>query len=520
DSKPFNMTLIHTNDLHARFDQFSRSGIDCTAADIANKTCYGGIARIKTITDKIRATEPNVYMLDAGDQFQGTMFYSYYKGNITAEFMNAFGYDAFSIGNHEFDDGPAHLAKFLRKLHVPALSSNIDTAAEPAMIGLVAPYVVLTKYNAKIGIVGYITQTTPDITATGPNLRFSDPIAPVQRAVDELHKLGVNRIICVSHNGYLDDQRVARGTKGVSLIVGGHSHSLLHNDNVTFPQAAGPYPTAVKNLDGETTYIVQAKMWGEWVGHISMGWDANNKLTHLNGEPIRMTMDIAQHKETQDIVNKWREPFDAMTKVVIGNSPVALPNGAPCKTRGCGLGYLMAESLRQSYTGSLGKDKTVIGFIQDGGLRAGLPQGAVTVGNVLSIQPFSNSQVEMPINGTALVDMLENCAAGTHKFNGRAVTAFCQYSGVRATADRSKPVFQRVSNVQIRDNNGNWAPVDPNTEYAMVCSDFIATGGDNIVPEVNRKLLVRQLLSDVLLDYVKKIKAVVVPDEVGFQLIN
>jgi 5'-nucleotidase len=99
--KALKMTVIHTNDIHAHLSPFNKMGNKCAQKDLASKTCFGGIARLKTVIDSVRREKENVYLFDAGDQFQGTMFYSYYKGNVTATYMNELAYDAMTIGNHE-----------------------------------------------------------------------------------------------------------------------------------------------------------------------------------------------------------------------------------------------------------------------------------------------------------------------------------------------------------------------------------------------------------------------------------
>ncbi|ORZ35672.1 putative Ser/Thr protein phosphatase/nucleotidase [Catenaria anguillulae PL171] len=520
------MTIIHTNDLHAHFSEFSKYGIDCSAKDYTNHACYGGIARIKTVVERIRATEPNTYLLDAGDQFQGSLFYTYYKGNATRKWMNEIGYDAWSLGNHEFDDGPTHLAKFLKKLEVPTLSSNIDTSAQPELTGLVAPYLVLTKHDARIGLIGYITPTTPDI-APVDKVKFSDPVKPVQRAVDALHKLGVRRIICVSHNGYKEDIAVAQATRGIAVIVGGHSHTLLHSDNATYPEAVGPYPVSVKNSKGDDVFIVQAKAWGEFVGHLQLSWSANNKITHINGSPIHLTMDIPQHLATQALVDQWRAPFDAMAKQVIARFTHPMPY-SECKTRGCRLGYLVADALRAQYRGKLPNTAhlPVIGMVPLGALRSSFGE-VVTVGDVLGMLPYGDPWVETVVTGEYLVDLLENVAARKHKINGRPVTTWMQFAGLRAKVDRTKPDFERVSDVQVSVSgraDSKWAPIEVRGKYVVVAQEFLMSGGDNVVPETMPQLPKYGVMSDMLMAHMKTLAAggslVTVHDEVGVAFVN
>ncbi|ORZ34282.1 Metallo-dependent phosphatase-like protein [Catenaria anguillulae PL171] len=479
------MTLIHTNDLHGHYDEFAPSGIDCTDKNRAEKKCYGGIARIKTIVDQIRATEPNTYMVDAGDEFQGTLFYSYYRGNITAEYMNAIGLDAFTIGNHEFDDGIPLLSKFLGLLRVPVISSNMDVANEPLLKDRIAPYVVLTKYGARIGMIGFITKTAPDIIANpSKNVKFSDPAGesgPVQRAVNELQAMGIKRIIAVSHNGLDDDKIVAESTKGINLIVGGHSHSLM-SKNSSLPDVKGTYPLPVTNKEGKKTYIVQAKAWGEYIGKLSIAWDAESNIVSLDGDPIHLTMDIAQHNATQEVVKKWRAPFDAAAKEVVGNSKTAMKRG-DCNDKACPLGWFIAETLRKSYSGSLPN----FGMINAGGIRADLGAGDIRVGDIMGILPFPNSQVVIEMPGDRVLTMLEHLALtadgpDAKRKDGKTVSSFAQFSGLRARLDKSKPKYERVYGAEVEVAPGKWEPVEKSKKYAVVTLDFMANGGDAIVP--------------------------------------
>ncbi|KAI9188783.1 hypothetical protein H9P43_000205 [Blastocladiella emersonii ATCC 22665] len=504
DNKAWNMTLIHTNDIHAHLDQFNSRGVDCTEKDIADHKCFGGAARIRTLVDQIRNSKNNTYLVDAGDQFQGTLFYNYYKGNVSADFMNSLGYDAFAIGNHEFDDGPEHLGKFIRKLKFPALSSNMDVSAEPALRDVVAPYTVLTKYGARLGVVGFITSTLPDISNTGKNVKVVDPAIAVQKAIDELHKLGVQKVVGISHNGYEDDMRVASLTSGLSLIAGGHSHTLLHK-NLTLSGAKGPYPTAVKNKDGKPTYIVQAKAWGEWVGVIDLAWSAESELVAVNGDPIQLTDAIPQHKATQDLVQQWRVPFDALSKTVIGSNPEAMERGS-CSSGSCPLGNFVTDALREAYSGLLGNDRPVIAMVNTGGLRAGLNGGDITIGGVLSVLPFTNYQVELEVDGQFIKDTLENIANDVNLQNGKKVTSFAQFSGVRATLDMNQAAGSRAVNIEILGKDGQYAPINLKGQYIFETLDFLSSGGDSIVPKTFPAAKPRLNLSDLVMEYIKKVK--------------
>ncbi|KAI9223765.1 Metallo-dependent phosphatase-like protein [Blastocladiella britannica] len=505
DNKPFKMTLVHTNDIHSHLNPVNAGGADCSAQDMTDHACFGGVARIKAFVDKVRATKPNVYLLDAGDQFQGSMFYNYYKGNVSAEVMNTMQYDAWSIGNHEFDDGPAHLGEFLQKLQFPTISANMDVADEPALMGLVAPYTILTKHNVRIGVVGYITQTAPDIAATGGKLKFVDPVGPVQKAVDELHALDVKRIFAVSHNGYRDDQRVAAKTRGLTLIVGGHSHTLLHK-NLSFDSVvAGPYTTQIKNLAGETTYIVQAKAYSEWIGQLDIEWDANGKLVSLDGTPTHLTDDLPQDTDLQAQIDAWSQPFDAVVKTVIGDNSQTMAT-RDCASKSCALGNLVAGALLETYSGA--QDVPRFAAVNAGGLRTDLNTGPVTIGAIYSVMPFVNLQVELPVDGQWIMDTLENAHGRVNVRNGKAVTSYIQLAGLRATVDMSEPAGKRVVDISIQDPKDatKYIPITTDGKYVAVTLDYLATGGDALLATAVTNPATRGLLSDIVIDQLKSLK--------------
>lgn len=266
------------------------------------------IIGIKTVVDEFRANTSHVVLLDAGDQFQGTLFFNYYGGNVSAHAMNVLKYgtkyghhqltrllDAMTIGNHEFDRGIDTLAQFVEMLDFPVISANIkvdDTETMPLYRAGVKPYMILPQY--KLGIIGFITNTTASIVTIGEKIKqdILDPVTAVQKNVDELHAQGIHRIICLSHNGYKDDVYLAENVQGVQLIVGGHSHSLLLK-NQSIKGVEGPYPTQTKSgLDGKPVYIVQAHRYGDYLGHLDLEWDDKDDLVNIQGDPILLDQSI------------------------------------------------------------------------------------------------------------------------------------------------------------------------------------------------------------------------------------
>jgi len=236
-SADYTLTILHTNDFHSRFEPISKYDSGCSGEDNQAGKCFGGSARLATAIAAARARSNNAILVDGGDQFQGSLFYTYYKGKLAAEMMNTFGYDAMTVGNHEFDDGPEVLRGFMDSVNFPVLMSNADVSGEATLKGALRKSVVIERGGEKLGLIGLTPQDTPELASPGPNIVFTDPVDAVQAEVDRLTAEGVNKIIVLSHSGYKVDQRVAAETSGVDVIVGGHSHTLLSN---TSDRAAGP----------------------------------------------------------------------------------------------------------------------------------------------------------------------------------------------------------------------------------------------------------------------------------------
>ncbi|KAF9945506.1 hypothetical protein BGZ65_010655, partial [Modicella reniformis] len=309
DNGLFNLNIIHTNDIHARVDPVNDVGSACTADDIAKGNCYGGTARHKTLIQQLRKGKKNSLLLDGGDEFQGTPFYTYFKGNVSAEVMNELGYNLTTVGNHEWDDGPTIVARYWEKLKMPIVCANIDLTKNPELAKLVKPYHIFTDLG--IAIIGYITPTTNDISNPGPTVSFTDPIVAVQKYIDELQAKGIKRILGLSHHGYAPDMELAAKTRGLDLIIGGHSHSYLGDPNN--PLYEGPYPTVVKNLDGENTLVVQAYVWGRFIGNLDVSFNREGKIVEWSGAPIQVEYSLPADPAVAKRVDGWRSEFESWT---------------------------------------------------------------------------------------------------------------------------------------------------------------------------------------------------------------
>lgn len=454
----YNLTILHTNDFHARFEPISRFDSGCSAEDDAEGKCFGGSARLVTAIADARARSDNSILVDGGDQFQGTLFYTYYKGALAAEMMNKMGYDAMTVGNHEFDDGPEVLRGFIDAVDFPVLMSNADVTREPLLAETLPKSVVIERGGERLGLIGLTPQDTDELASPGDNITFSDPVAAVQEQVDLLTADGVNKIIVLSHSGYGVDQRVAAETTGVDVIVGRHSNSLLSNTN---EDAVGPYPTMV----GDTA-IVQAYAFGKFLGELNVTFDDEGTLVRAVGEPLIMDATVTADEATVARIVEAALPLDEIRNTVVADAAEAIVGERDaCRARECEMGNLIADAMLARV-----QDQGVeIALQNGGGIRASIDAGEVTKGEVLTVLPFQNTLSTFKVTGATIVAALENAVSQHEEGAGR----FLQVAGMSYAFDVSQPAGSRISDVMV-----GGAPIDLEKLYGVVSNDYVRNGGD------------------------------------------
>ncbi|KAF2761296.1 Metallo-dependent phosphatase [Pseudovirgaria hyperparasitica] len=461
----YNISFFHINDVHAHLDEFSTSGTDCTHPE---RGCYGGAARIKHTLDTLRPQHADSLFLNAGDEFQGTLFYTYYGGEKIAATLNQLGVDAMTLGNHEFDGGDSALGAFLANLTFPIVSANVRST-HPVLNATIRPYVVFEE--KKLAVIGVTTATTPSISKPGNGTVFLDVVKTVQDTVDHIRATtGVVRIAALTHIGYEEDKRLAEATTGLFLIMGGHSHTPLGD----FEGAKGPYPTIAHNKDGDEVFIVTAYRWGEYLGYIDVTYAPDGKILAYHGAPIHLTNQTQQDDSLKAQVKQWRGPFEKFAAEVVGQSSVTLEQ-ANCKTAECTLGDVMCDAML-AYRRNESSDSSVnFALINAGGVRAPIDQGPITRGEILTAFPFGNAIVDLKLRGNALWDTLEGIVSGTNTANGAPVTSFFQVSaGIVVEYNPGNEPGKRLVRVTIGGK-----PLDKSAEYTLVTLDFLA-GGESV----------------------------------------
>src|SRR5262245_16954698 len=184
----YTLTVLHINDWHSRIESNNKFESTCSAEDEGKGECIGGAARLITALkqERDKLNGQNVIFLSAGDNFQGSLFYTTYKGKAEAEFLNQMKPDVMTFGNHEFDDGEDTLAAFMDIIKFPVASANIKPNDQSKLKGRFTPSIVLDVGGQKIGIVGAVTHDVVDISSPGPNLEIGDPAADIAAEVQKL----------------------------------------------------------------------------------------------------------------------------------------------------------------------------------------------------------------------------------------------------------------------------------------------------------------------------------------------
>ena len=463
----YKLTILHTNDIHSRIEPINKYDSTCSADDLAEDGCFGGSARLLTAIREAREAAENPILLDGGDQFQGSLFYSYYKGKAAAEMMNAMGYEAMAVGNHEFDDGPDVLANFAAAVDVPLLLANADLSGEAKLADGVEAATIVEKNGEKIGIIGLTPQDNAELASPGKNITFTDPVEATRREVKALTDQGVDKIILLSHSGYTVDQRIAREVAGIDVIVGGHSHTLLSN---TDDKAEGPYPTMVKGPDGHEVPIVQVYAYGKYLGKLDVTFDDDGVVTAASGEPMLLDGSIAEDPALKARVAELAKPLEEIRTKIVGASAAPIDGSREtCRAGECEMGNLVADAMLDRV-----KDQgTEIAIVNGGGLRASIDQGDVTMGEVLTVLPFQNTLATFKLKGSDVKAALENGVSQVEEGAGR----FPQVAGLKYTWSKSAEPGSRIESVMVEEN-GEFVPLDPDRTYLVVSNNYMRSGGD------------------------------------------
>jgi 2',3'-cyclic-nucleotide 2'-phosphodiesterase (5'-nucleotidase family) len=463
-AQPESLLILHTNDIHAHLMPY----------EDAQGSLVGGAAARAALIERLRVFPGKTLLLDAGDVFQGTPFYNFFRGVPDYRAMSLTGYDAGAFGNHELDDGPAHWLKARRHATFPILSANVFVAAESAWaaslapatgavrkssrwIGgeripeeaplrfLTTPYIIEDVGGVKVGILGLTTKDIVAIVnrATNGGVAVSDPITAATALVPEIRNKA-DFVVALTHLGVDDDRALASRVPGIDMIVGGHSHTYLWE------------PLLVRNHNANGyhgTMIVQDGRWGDRVGRlaIAIGPDGVRGLIDAlvavrPGEGENAAVKALLQPYSDSIATSMGQPVFRTTSRV---SMSGLEDGDTP------LGNFVADAMLESSDAD-------IAIINSGGIRAPLPAGTVTVGDILTVLPFDNTLVKVPMKGWQVHELFDFIARRVGK------RGFAQISGASFVIRNG-----RASDIRVGDQPRAW-----NRAYTVATLDFLYGGGD------------------------------------------
>ena len=480
-SADFSLTILHTNDTHSMFGGTTDKGFACYAALCEGGR--GGYVRLDQAVRAIRKDNPDALFLEAGDIFQGTLFWTLHRERVPATLVEKMGYQAIIPGNHEFDDGWPTWLRYVDALKTPVLAANVsfDPPPDSPAVDKLQPFIVIERDGRKIGIVGLVTESTPLTSTPGDGISFNDAKKTLEDAVTKLTAQDVQIIIALVHLGLENEKRLARAVDGVDIIVGAHSHSLLCNIN---PKAEGPYPVVEKTPDGTSVLLVTASTACAYLGKLDVGFDSQGVVTEWKGGPILLdqaTLDAMNapkaDAELVQLINDFAAPVAEMLTSTVGTInaqdknglPLEDPNVLECRRVECLSGNTVADALR-----FVPFPEAEIAIINGGALRTSLPGGPVTPGDVLGTMPFQNTAMTVKMSGTTLLQALEH---GVSKY-GEGEGSFLQVSGMRYVFNPANKSGNRITKVEVLDKKGQWRVLEPKASYQVVTVDFIAKGGD------------------------------------------
>jgi len=437
------LRVLATADLHGQ--------LEARVWDWSQGRAVGGVAAMKPWLDSLaRACNCTTVRLDAGDEMQGTALSNATYGRGTVDAMNAMGFDAAAIGNHEFDWSVDTLRQRMSEAKYRFLSANITNAGGTARPDWATPWTLVTKYGTRVAVIGLTTTETP--TATAPRnvqgLAFGNGAQAIKRYLPEA-RAAADYVIVVAHVGAVCDSGTGGACRGeildvarqldsgsVDLIVAGHSHQRVN--------------TVVNGIP-----IVEAQSSGRSIGVVDFVRVGNRREVRI--QLVTPYADqVRPDAALTEALGRQQQAVRNITERTVGRLKF------PLKREGneYGLGRLIAEAQRSA-------GRADVAIMNNGGIRADLPAGPITWGHVYQVQPFQNRLQRLTVKGSVLEEALEHCVGGSDHMPD------CHIAGVEVWYEGRKAAGKRVNRVRF----ANGQSIDKNRTYTLVVSDFMSTGG-------------------------------------------
>ncbi|HTY22387.1 MAG TPA: 5'-nucleotidase C-terminal domain-containing protein [Desulfomonilaceae bacterium] len=467
-SKPLKLTILYMNDPHAHYEPYQEG---------STKELIGGFAKAQTVFKEVlaanRAQGRETLIFLAGDLLMGTPFSTAFKGRLGVKLMNKMNFTSMTVGNHEFDYGQANLLKTLKPMmKFPLLSAN-TTSESGKFLFQRSMQKKFPKSETRAVIFG-LTTTDTAITTHPKNAKglvFHDPIQTTRELLKKVKKDDL--VIALTHLGVDEDKKLAQDCPRINVIIGGHSHTAL-----------------LEPLRVGDTIICQAGAYAKYVGRLDMEVSEGH-VTQYSGRLILLGPDVKPDEEIASIIGEHKKLMDDRLNEVIGKTEIFL-DGTRSNIRSghdTNLGRLVAYNM----AASSGSD---VAMINGGSIRASLKEGAITLNDIYTVLPFSNTVVTMNLTGKDLLAALAR-SADLEPGSGGKLQTF----GIEYRIDQGA-----VKIDDIRDKG-----FDPEATYSVAVNDFLAAAGDGytVFKERGKNVYDSSLLvSDLLIGFIKAKKVI------------
>ena len=498
--------VLSTNDFHGRLNPQTVNGAPA-----------GGAAWLAAYLGRAEAANPNgTLLMDGADLVGATPLESqYFEDRPTIDVANAIGYDDVTFGNHEFDAGTDRLARQVDWAAFPYWSANVIDRSTHKPFLHPAPYEIFARNGVNVGVINLTTEATPGIVNPSgiEGLSFASSVKTANMAVARLKKLGIRTVVIVGHLGtdqclpepkpgcdgntlVTDPGNIAKNEAAklarevddeVDLIVAGHTHQGVNT-----------------TIDGKR--VVEAYSYGTAYADVDMKVNAaTGNVTSTSADVIRTWHNnprtgkpaITPDAGVQEIVDQANEAVAPIKNEVVGHTDVDLTRAqAPSAPPGgeSNLGDVATDAM--NWQADQLEGTVDFAFANSGGIRADIPAGDITRGEVIEAFPFQNVLATTTLTGAQVKEVLEQGASGQY--------GMVQVSGLRFTYDPSRPVGSRVTSITV---SATGQPIDPATNYRVVTNDFMLNGGDNYTTfqqGANPVIYSNELLSDAIVRYVQQ----------------
>ena len=548
----FELNVAHINDHHSHLEEekmpLKLNGQTVTAT-------IGGLPRVAQEIKDFRKNNKNTLVLHAGDAVTGTLYYTLFEGKADAELMNVINFDAFTLGNHEFDDGNKVLKSFLDALTIPIVSSNVVPDKGSILEGKWKPYLIKNVGGQKIGIIGIdVVKKTKESSNPGDDVKFLDEVETARKYVKKLQDEGINKIIVLSHAGYEKNVEIGEKVDGVDLIISGDTHYLLGKEFEQFglvPEKPD-YPKKVNSPDGNPVYIAEAWNYSYLLGEMKAKFDKNGVIKELIPTPKVLIGDTFEIKNaegkvvqlgekekaviinsiknnknikvvkndpvTQKLLERYqkektelgKKSVGKITEEILGGSDNRVPG--PHNKDGSFATTLVAESVLHKLR-NMGTGNVDFVIVNAGNVRITLNPGNFTYDQAYSLLPFTSNTVFITdITGTEVKQVLED--AIDYVLNGGSTGAFPYGAGIRYEATKEGNLGTRVKKIEVFDFKANkWVPIDAKKSYMLAVNSYIAKGKDGYttlgkITAQNRGTDTHLSDTKIFIDYLKEKKEV------------